>query len=485
LRTANASENYEMDKLFKYVDENQELYIKRLADAVAVKSVSAEYERRPETIKMVELVNEDLKKLGATTELFPNPAGEQTFQCGNKAAYPPIILGRLGTDPAKKTLLVYGHLDVQPAKLEDGWDSDPWTLEERDGKLYGRGSTDDKGPVIAWMNAIEAYQKNGVELPVNIKFCFEGMEESGSEGLDETVLGRTDFFGKEVDYVCISDNYWLGKTKPCLTYGLRGICYFFLKVKCANADLHSGVFGGAVPEAMTHVIDLMSKLVKRDGTILVPGINDTVDPVTEEERASYKNIDFDMEEYRKDIGCNQLIKENKDELLMNRWRFPTLSLHGIEGAYADPGAKTVIPREVIGKFSLRIVPSQTPDDIKAKVTDYLMKLHKESGSTCDISLDMGHGGLPWVADTNDNNFVAGREAIKEVFNVDPDFTREGGSIPITLTFQEATKKNVMLLPMGMADDGAHSQNEKFNRLNYINGIKVLAAYMNNLAKLDS
>jgi len=472
-----------MEKIFKHVDQNQDLYIKRLADAVAVQSVSAEFEKRPETIRMVKIVNEQLKELGATTELYDNPCGDQTFPDGRTAPLPPIILGRLGTDPNKKTLLVYGHLDVQPAKMEDGWDSEPFVLEERDGKLYGRGSTDDKGPVLGWINAIEAYQKNNMELPVNLKFCFEGMEESGSEGLEQTVLGRTDFFGKEVDYVCISDNYWLGKEKPCLTYGLRGICYFFLKIKCANADLHSGVFGGAIPEAMTHLVGLMSKLVDINGKILVPGIYDSVDPVTDDERASYKTIDFDMEAYRKDVGCNSLLKSDKDELLMNRWRNPTLSLHGIEGAYADPGAKTVIPREVIGKFSLRIVPSQTPDEIEKKVKGYIMDLHKQSGSTTEIDVSMGHGGLPWVADIKDPNFEAARQAIEEVFGVKPDYTREGGSIPITLTFQEATKKNVCLLPMGMADDGAHSQNEKFNRRNYIEGIKVLASYMNNLATL--
>lgn len=472
-----------MESIFKYVDAHQELYIKRLSDAVAVQSVSAEFDRRPDTIRMVEIVNEQLKELGATTEVYPNPAGDQTFPDGRTAPLPPIILGRLGTDPNKKTLLVYGHLDVQPAKMSDGWDSEPFVLEERDGKLYGRGSTDDKGPVLGWINAIEAYQKNNIELPVNMKFCFEGMEESGSEGLDETVLGRTDFFGQEVDYVCISDNYWLGKNKPCLTYGLRGICYFSLSVKCANADLHSGVFGGAIPEAMTDLISLMSQLVDRSGKILVPGVNDNVDPVTAEELQSYENIDFDMKEYQADVGCKALLKTDKAELLMNRWRFPTLSLHGIEGAYSDPGAKTVIPRKVIGKFSLRIVPSQTPDEIEQKVNKYIMDLHEKSGSTNEIEIEMGHGGLPWVADVKDPNFQAGRQAIKEVFNVEPDFTREGGSIPITLTFQEATKRNVMLLPMGMADDGAHSQNEKFNRRNYIEGIKVLASYMNNLAKL--
>merc|ERR1711953_1342794 len=471
-----------MDTIFKYIDDNQDRFIKRLADTVAIESVSAEFERRDECHKMMDVTKKQLEDLGATCEMVPNPKGVQTFPCGRQAKFPDIILGRLGTDPNKKTLLVYGHLDVQPAKIEDGWDTEPFVLQEKDGKLYGGGSTDDKGPVIAWINAIEAYQKNGVDLPVNLKFCLEGMEESGSEGLDQTVLGRTDFFGKEVDFVCISDNYWLGKQKPCLTYGLRGICYFFLTIKCASADLHSGLFGGAVPEAMTDLVQLMSKLVDRDGKILVPGVYDTVDPVTEAERKSYEAIDFDMEEYQKDIGTNALLKKDKIELLMNRWRHPTLSLHGIEGAYSDQGAKTVIPRQVIGKFSLRLVPSQLPDQIEKNVTDYIMKLHAESGSKNEISLSMGHGGKPWVADVNDPNFQAGRAAIKQVFGVEPDFTREGGSIPVTLTFQEATGKNVMLLPLGMADDGAHSQNEKFNRTNYINGIKVLASYLDHVSK---
>jgi len=473
-----------METIHKYIDEHQELYIERLADAVAIESVSAEFERRPFCHKQMDVAKARLEELGGTVEMVKNPAGVQTFQDGRQADFPPIILSRLGTDPNKKTLLIYGHLDVQPAKLEDGWDSDPFVLEERDGKLYGRGSTDDKGPVLAWMNAVEAYQKCGTELPVNLKFCLECMEESGSEGLDEIVIGRTDFFGKEVDFVCISDNYWLGKEKPCLTYGLRGICYFSLTIKCAAADLHSGLYGGAVPEAMTDLFQIMSKLVDRNGKILVPGIYDTVDPVTDEELASYGPIDFDVEEYRKDIGTNALLKTDKAELLMNRWRNPTLSLHGIEGAYADPGAKTVIPRQVIGKFSLRLVPSQTPEQIEKNVTDYINKLHAESGSKNELSLSMGHGGRPWVADISDPNFRAGHAAIKQVFNVDPDYTREGGSIPVTLTFQEATGKNVMLLPMGMADDGAHSQNEKFNRANYIQGTKVLASYMSNLADLS-
>lgn len=157
-----------------------------------------------------------------------------------------MLLGTLGNDPNKKTVLVYGHLDVQPALITDGWDTDPFVLTEKDGKLYGRGATDDKAPVLGWIHALQAYKGINSEIPVNLKFVFEGMEESGSEGLDDLIFSLKDTFLKGVDYCVISDNYWLGKTKPCLTYGLRGVCYFFIEVECAKKDLHSGVFGGTV-----------------------------------------------------------------------------------------------------------------------------------------------------------------------------------------------------------------------------------------------
>ncbi|KAK3511792.1 hypothetical protein QTP70_023190 [Hemibagrus guttatus] len=344
--------------LFKYVDEHQDEYVKRLADWVAVQSVSAWPEKRGEIKKMMEMAAKDIERLGGTAELVD--IGKQKLPGGDEIPLPPIILGRLGSDPGKKTVCIYGHLDVQPAHLEDGWDSEPFTLVERDGKLYGRGSTDDKGPVLAWFNVIEAFQKIGQELPINIKFCFEGMEESGSEGLDDLVFSRKDSFFKDVDYVCISDNYWLGKTKPCITYGLRGICYFFLEVECCDKDLHSGVFGGSVHEAMTDLITLMGSLVDKKGKILVPGMYDSVAELTEHEKKLYEKIEFDLEDYTKDVGAQRLLHSTKEQVLMHRWRYPSLSLHGIEGAFSAAGAKTVIPRKVIGKFSIRLVPDMDP-----------------------------------------------------------------------------------------------------------------------------
>lgn len=470
-----------LKKLFDQIDKNQEKYITRLAETVAIKSVSAWPETRLDVGKMVQWTAKKLEELGATIELAD--IGMQTLPDDTEIPLPPILLADLGKDPKKKTLLIYGHLDVQPAAREDGWDTEPFVLTEVDGKLYGRGSTDDKGPVLAWLNCIEAMQELGQEIPVNLKFIFEGMEESGSEGLDDLVFARKDTFLKGVDYVCISDNYWLGKKKPCITYGLRGICYFFVEVECSTKDLHSGVFGGTVHEAMVDLVAILNTLVDKDGKILIPGVCDKVAPLTEEEKKLYDPIDFDLEEYRKDTGTIKLIHSDKPNTLMHRWRYPSLSIHGIEGAFSGTGAKTVIPRKVIGKFSIRLVPDQTPDEIEQHVKKHIETMFAARGSPNKIKVSMGHGGKPWVSDFNHPNFLAGRKAMKTVFGVDPDLTREGGSIPVTLTFQEATGKNVMLLPIGASDDGAHSQNEKIDRSNYINGIKVLGAYIDEIAKL--
>ena len=249
----------------------------------------------------------------------------------------------------RRRLYVVMHImDVQPAAKEDGWDSDPFVLTEKDEKLFGRGSTDDKGPALSWLWAIEAHRKLNIDLPVNIKLMFEGMEESGSDGMDEAIhiLSKEDKFLFDVDFFCISDNYWLGAKTPCLTYGLRGLAYFSVSVKCCEQDLHSGVLGGTVHEAMTDLVQLMSSLIDSQGKILVPGIMDDVAPITQEEEQLYESIDFDCESYKKEnkISSNKLLHEDKKSLLMARWRYPTLSLHGIEGAFAGVGAKTVIQR---------------------------------------------------------------------------------------------------------------------------------------------
>ncbi|XP_017893586.1 cytosolic non-specific dipeptidase isoform X1 [Ceratina calcarata] len=471
-----------LKQLFSYIDDHQKEYINNLREAVAIKSVSAWADHRNEIIKMMKWAEAKLKDLGTITELVD--IGIQTLPDGSEIALPPALLGSLGCDPKKKTVLLYGHLDVQPALKEDGWDTEPFTLVEKNGKLFGRGSTDDKGPVLCWIHALQAYKAIGVDIPVNIKFVFEGMEESGSEGLDDLLWARKDTFLKGVDYVCISDHYWLGTTKPCVTYGLRGVCYFTVEVICAAKDSHSGTFGGALHEAMPDLIYLLNALVDTKGKILVDGIYEKVDKIMTKELEMYKQIEFDVDEFRNSIGAKRLAhNEDKIQLLMHRWRQPSLSLHGIEGAFSEPGAKTVIPGKVTGKFSIRLVPSMTIDNTVQKVTDYLNKKWAQRGSPNKMTVSMIHGGKPWTEDPDHPNYLAGRKATKHVYNVDPDMSREGGSIPITLTFQEVTGKNVLLLPVGAGDDGAHSQNEKLDVRNYIGGTKLLGAYLYEVSQL--
>lgn len=464
-----------LKELFSYVDQHKEAYIKVLEEAVAIQSVSANPEKRNETIRMVEWTAEKLKKLGASLELCD--IGLETLPDGKKIKLPPVIMGNIGNDASKKTVAIYGHLDVQPAAIEDGWDTEPFVLTRKDEKLYGRGSSDDKGPVLAFIHAIEALQKSQAGLPVNVKFVFEGMEESGSEGLDDLLNARKDFF-KDVDYVCISDNYWLGTTKPCITYGLRGLAYFAIEVECGCKDLHSGVYGGTVYEAMPDLIYMLNDLTNAQGEIQIPGIMDDVAPLTKNEEKTYDDIEFDVSSYHAEINATELRhKGDKTKLLMGRWRYPSLSVHGIQGAFSEPGAKTVIPRKVIGKFSIRLVPDQDPEKINKLVVKFLNEKWKKRGSPNRFKAYPLHGGRPWTSDPAHPHYQAAIKATEHVYKVKPDLTREGGSIPVTLTLQEISGKNVLLLPVGMGDDSPHSQNEKLNVRNYIEGTKLLGAYL--------
>ncbi|ODM91535.1 Cytosolic non-specific dipeptidase [Orchesella cincta] len=452
------------EKLCKYIEDNKSQFISNLKEAVEIPSVSCWAASRPSCFQMVSWTDSKLKELGFTTEIRQQENHEVE---GKILQLPPILTGFLGSDPSKKTVLIYGHLDVQPAKTSDGWDYEPFTLTEApNGNLYGRGSTDDKGPVLGWLHAVEAFQKVGVEIPVNIKIVFECMEEVGSEGLEEMLISLKDTFLKDVDVVTISDNYWIGTQTPCLTYGLRGLSYFSVEVECGTKDLHSGVFGGAVHEALPDLIWLLDQLVDVKGTIQIPGVMDDVLKLTEERADSTTTL-------------ISIPKPSKTRLEFGACPL----LHGIEGAFSDPGAKTVIPRKVIGKFSIRLVANQEPDKIGKIVKSYLETKWEQRGSPNKMVVSMGHGGRPFISDYNHPNYVAAVKATEFVYGVKPIMTRSGGSIPITIVFQEVTGKNVMLLPMGQADDGAHSQNEKISKRNYIEGTKLFVTYLLELGAL--
>ncbi|EAU39622.1 hypothetical protein ATEG_00976 [Aspergillus terreus NIH2624] len=398
----------------------------RLAKAVEIKSVSSDLtdEGRKNVGQMTAFLVDQLSGLGANVERCP--LGNQP-DTDPVLALPDVVLAKYPAtpDPKKRTILIYGHYDVQPEG--EGWTypRKPWKLTEIDGKLYGRGSTDDKGPLLAWLNALEAYQKAGVDLPVNLLFCFEGMEESGSVGLRDSLI----------------------------------------KIR--------------IHEPMTDLMIMLSKLVDSKGNILVPGINGLVDDTTSEEIERYKKIDFSMEEFKNTIGSEAAIYDTAPDTLMHRGRYPSITIHGISGADSSPNQTTAIYPEVTGKFSVRTVPTMDGSVVTALVVHFLKQEFNKLGSknTCEVR-EFGESAPYWVGNIDDPNFAAGKAATKRVYNTDPDMTREGGSIGVTLELQKAlgTNKSIMLLPVGRSDDGAHGPDEKLDRDNYIKGSKLLGAY---------
>jgi len=468
----------EAREFFEHVDAHADDYVSRLKEIVDVPSISCDPEHSDDTAKALRWYQDWAKKLGGEVQ-------EVMLDEPNK---PGVLQITFGKDPNKKTVCTYGHLDVQPVERSN-WSTDPFDMSEEEGKLFGRGTSASKGPTVSWLWVVEAYQELGKELPVNVKILVDCMKEIGSPGLDNLVKEASapgGFLG-DVDYFCVSANSWLGRRTPCVTYGLRGLCHFACQVSMGSKDLHSGHFGGTVHEPMTDLAMLMGKLLGPDGKMLIPGVYDTVTEWSAEESAAYDAIDFDLKEYVEDLGltsADSLAHDNKKETLGVRWRTPCLSIHGIEGAFSDLGRKTVIPHRAVLKFSIRLTPGMEPKDVCDKmVGPYLKEAFAGFKSGNQLDVTMTQGCRAWLEDPSTPHFEAAKAACKMVHKVEADLTREGASVPITVTLSEATGKSVCMLPIGASDDNAASANEKLNRSNYTNGIKVMGMYLQEVAKL--
>ncbi|CAL8248504.1 unnamed protein product [Lota lota] len=472
---------FRYEDLVEHVNSHQEEYVQVLREWVSVESDSSDVSKRAELHRMMDMTADKLRAMGGNVTLVD--IGEQELPNGQMLALPKVVTAQFISDPQKTTVCVYGHVDVQPGKLEDGWATEPYNLTEINGNLYGRGASDNKAPVLAWIHAVEAYQALNMELPVNVKFIIEGMEETGSNGLDAMIVAQRDTFLLDVDYIILSDCGWLSQ-RPALTYGTRGNCYFSAEIEGAKQDLHSGVYGGTVIEPMTDLIGILDTLISPSGTILIPGIREAVDPLTDEERKTYQDIEFDMENYKNKLGVSELMYNNKVDVLAHVWRYPTVSIHGIEGAFSASGTKTVIPAKVKAKFSIRQVPSMDPDVVKKQVTEYLEAAFARRKSPNKLKVTMIIGAKPWLANTQHVLYEAGKKAVKRVFKVEPDMIREGGTIPIARTFQDVTGKGIIMMPIGGFDDGMHSQNEKISRYNYVEGTKLFIAYLYEVAQIQ-
>ncbi|KAI0559084.1 Peptidase M20 [Gracilaria domingensis] len=474
----------------KLIASNADVYVSRLAEAVAIPSVSTELSKRNACFQMADLLDKWIEDLGGKSDKVL--VGFQELDDGQRFDLPPVILAEFeagNKQKSKPTVLVYGHYDVQPADKADGWSSEPFTLTEKNEMLYGRGSTDDKGPILAWLWAIEIYRELELELPVNIKMCLEGMEESNSECLEDLLNreAKNGGFLKDVDYVVITDNYWLTTSKPCLTYGLRGLATFECEVRAGSQTLHSGVYGGCIAEPMTDLIQLLSTVSRGvHGLVDIPGCRkEDCAPLEETEEDLYSNITFDSEDFMKEAGnVPSLVGDTPSEVLMNRWRYPSLSIHGIEGAYSGQGMKTVIPGAVTAKFSIRLVPGQDGKLVEEEVTKLLQERLRELNTPNELRVTSS-SSEPWLANPKCPLYQAGAAALLKVYGVRPDYTREGGSIPITSMVEKILGAETMLLPLGSSDDGAHSENEKIGRKNYIHGVHVLFVLLEEINRIHS
>jgi acetylornithine deacetylase/succinyl-diaminopimelate desuccinylase-like protein len=387
----------------------------------------------------------------------------------------PIVYAEYMPHEDRPTVLVYGHYDVQPPDPLDLWESAPFEPTVRDGNIYARGSSDDKGQSYTHVKALESYIKSDATFPVNIKFIFEGEEEIGSPNLVPFLEKHKDMLA--CDMVLISDTSMYAEDTPSITYGLRGLAYMEVNITGPNRDLHSGTYGGAVDNPLNVLADMIAKLKDEDGRIQIPGFYDDVVELTEDDRKAYENLEFDEQAYMEELGVKALHGEKGYSTKERASARPTLDVNGIWGGYQGEGAKTVLPAQGGAKISMRLVPDQDPKKIADLFRDYI---HQLAPDTVKVEVEEHHGGHPAITDLSFYGLKAASEAFKEVYGQEPLFTREGGSIPIVADFQKILGSESILMGFGLDSDAIHSPNEKFSLKDFYRGIKTSAVFFEKL-----
>jgi len=390
----------------------------------------------------------------------------------------PIVIARSEYDPAKKTCLIYGHYDVQPVDPIELWDSPPFEPEIRDGRIWGRGSTDNKGQILAHILGVEEALKETGTLPVNLIFLIEGEEEIGSPNLVPFLQQNKDLL--KCDVIAVSDTGMVAEGVPTMGYGLRGITCCEVTVRGPSGDLHSGVHGGAVANPATAVARLVASLHDDAGRIQIDGFYNDVRELEQWERDMWSKVpgmsDSDTIAL---TGSPSVFGEPGYTSAERLWARPTAEVNGIAGGYQGEGSKTVIPAESMAKFSFRLVPDQEPEDIAKKVTAHLEK-HCPAGVTIEVVT--GHHGKPYICDPHSENGKAGQEALRKAFQTEPVLIREGGSIPIIQDLKEILGVDSLMLGLALPDCQIHAPNENYYIENFEAGIRLNKALLHELAK---
>ena len=456
-----------MNRVTDYISSHRQAFEDELADLLRIPSVSADSRQRGETRRAAEWMSHQFQTVGLKTEIV-------------ETAGHPIVYAESPPLPGAPVALVYGHYDVQPPEPLDEWISPPFEPTVRDGNIYARGATDDKGQMLTHVKSVEAWMKAAGKLPIQVKFLIEGEEEVGSEHLGPFVQGHREKLA--CDCVVISDCCQFAPGMPAITYGLRGIAYYELRLRGPRQDLHSGTFGGAVSNPANALVELLAALKDRDGRIQLPGFYDEVVPLTEREREEFRALPLTDVQFMEQIGVEGLSGEKGYSSLERRWARPTLDINGLTSGYQGEGAKTVLPARASAKFSFRLVPNQDPAKLTTSLREFL-----QSRLPPGIQMELiDHHGAPGVVIPLDSPYIrAAAAAIEAGFGRPPVYIREGGSIPIVTTFARELHADVLLLGWGQNDDNTHSPNEKFSLQDYHRGTLASAHLWQELAKLVS
>ncbi|MHC4406556.1 MAG: dipeptidase [Planctomycetota bacterium] len=456
-----------MTAIDEYLDAQAERFEQELCQLLRLASVSTDPACRDEVRRAADWLAQRFERLGFATEVVET--------AGN-----PLVLAESPKVDDAPTVLVYGHYDVQPPDPLEAWTTPPFTPTVRDGSVYARGATDNKGQLLTHLFSAEAWLVVRRQLPVNLKYVIEGEEEVGSAGLEAFLAESADRLA--CDCIVISDGCQLGPGQPAITYGLRGVVYCELILSGPNRDLHSGSFGGSVTNPATALSKMLAALIDERGKVQVPGFYDDVVTLPEHERNQLALLPFDEKQYLAQLGVAEAGGEAGYTTLERRWARPTFDICGLSGGYQGEGGKTIVPAKASAKLSFRLVPNQDPRKITAALRSML-----EEACPPGIRMDLREmAGSPGVLVPLDSPYVqAAARAIEQAFGRSPVFTREGGSIPVVTTMHERLGADALLLGWGQADDNTHSPNEKFSLADFHRGIRASARLWQEISRIEN
>ncbi len=444
-----------------YIQQNKQRFLDELIELLKIASISADPAYNQDVLNCADAVAKHLANAGA----------DQVEICETKGY--PVVYGEKIINPELPTVLVYGHYDVQPADPLELWESGPFepvvkkTELHPEGAIFARGSADDKGQFFMHVKAFEAMMKTN-SLPCNIKFIIEGEEEVGSVSLAGFLEENKEKLS--CDVILISDTHIYSNEQPTVTTGLRGLSYMEVEVEGPNRDLHSGLYGGAVPNPINVLAEMIAKLHDEEGRITIDGFYDNVEIVSAEDRAEMNKLKDNPEEFKKSIGLSGVEGETGYTTLERTSIRPTLDVNGIWGGYTGEGAKTVIPSKAFAKISMRWVPYQTDEEITEKFTKYFEKI---APASVKVKVTPHHGGMPYVLQSNTKEFQAAKKAMEKAFGKEVLPYRSGGSIPITSLFEKILGAKSVLMGFGLDSDAIHSPNEHYGLYNFYKGIESI------------